>query len=348
MSTQQSNPGQYNDTDCKDCKDIDNLTQKTITAERQKLCTILYDTSGTVTKMEKRFHGEKEIYHEKKRLFTWTETNYKLYRNLEITVGVELLQTNESVKANVTAIGDLNTKLHAQLKNNIAKGIKDLRAKINDLKDASCKLSSSLTEKCNVAQWKALTGNGPENCKEGNRESIPACKDAEEIFKELVNKPLGLLSDYDSLFQSSYDVVGIQLFSNLDTLAPLQKDLETFSKSFEAQVNSTMKLREQDLKNCQNDLVKSVTDLTKAAMDRNSTRSDFEGYKDAVTFLCCPVCGCVQEPDGHQHKDGDCGCKHDGRLKQCEKDICWICDDVKKTFCCTKPEPPNTNDNKSC
>ena len=347
MSTQQSNTDQYNNTDCKECKDQDNLSQKVITAERQKLCTSLYDTSGMVVQMEKRFHGEKEIYHEKKRLFTWTETNYKLYRNLEITVGVELLQTNESIKTNVATISKLNKDLNAQLKI-IAKGIKDLRPKINDLKDASCKLSSSLTEKCNVAQWKALTGNGPENCKESNRESIPACKDAEEIFKDLVNKPLSLLSDYDSLFQSSYDVVGIQLFSNLDTLDPLQKDLETFSKSFEGQVNTTMKLREQDLKNCQNDLVKSVTDLTKAAMDRNSTRSDFEGYKDAVAFLCCPVCGCVQEPGSHHHKDGDCGCKHDGRLKQCEKDICCICEDVKKTFCCTKPEPPHTDEKSNC
>ena len=174
MNTQQStSTNQYKDSNCKGCDEKDSLTQKSINTERQKLCITLYDTAGTVKQMEKRFEGEQHIYHEKKCMFTWTEANYKLYRNLDLTAGIELLQTNESVKANVTNYGKLNKDLNAQLKS-IAKGIKDLRSKINDLKDASCKLDSSTKEKCNSAQWKALTGHGQENCKDGDKEPIPA------------------------------------------------------------------------------------------------------------------------------------------------------------------------------
>ncbi|HLA54086.1 MAG TPA: hypothetical protein VK618_12295 [Flavitalea sp.] len=339
MNTQQSRPG---DSNCRECEDRDNLTQKTITAERLKICATLYNTAGIVGEMEEKFDGERHIYYERKCMFAWTETNYRLYRNLDITIGTELTQTNESVKTNVANYNTLNKALNAQLKN-IAKGVKDLRTKINELNEASCKLKHSTEEKCNAAQWKALTGYNSENNKDCNKPPVE-CKDAEQIFKDLYGKTFGgLLSDYESLFQSSYDVVGIQLFSNLETLDQLQKDLETFSKSFVTQVSNTSKTRGEDVKGSQAELTKSVGDLTKAAMDRNSSRSDFEGYKDAVEFLCCPVCGCVKEtPD--TGGEGNAGCK-DGRLKRCEQEICCICEDVKKTFCCDNTLPP---DEKNC
>jgi hypothetical protein len=304
-----------------------------------KICSTLYETSGLVGQMEKKFHGEKEVYHEKKCMFTWIETNYVLYRNLEITAGTELLQTNESVKSNVANYTKLNKDLNTQLKN-IAVKIKDVKTKFSDLREASCRLDSCIRDKCNASQWKALTGLSGENCKEGAKDPIPECKDAKDIFDDLIGSPNGLRADIDSLFQSSADVVGIQLFSNIDALDPLQKLLEEYSKAFEKQVNATMKTRAEDIKASEIDLVKSVTDLTKAAMDRNNARADFEGYKDATEFLCCPVCGCVKVSDPVKDDD-DCGCgSHGARLKDCEKQICCICEDVKKTFCCEKPTEP--------
>lgn len=327
-------------SNCKDCEEKDNATQKIITAERLKVCSTLYDAYGTASQMEEKFEGEKLIYDHKKCTFTWTEYNYQLYRNLEITVGTELLQTNESLKGNVGIYSKLNKDLGAQLQN-IGKGIKDMRTKIGELNEAACKLKHSAAEKCNSAQWKAITGwNATENCKDG-KESSDGCDHAKEWFDDLVGKKLGMvLTDFDSLFQSSYDVVGIQLFSSMDTIEQLQKDLETYSKKFESQVKTTMDKRAADLSAAQQDLTTTVKELTKAAMDRNSSRSDFEGYKDAIEFLCCPVCDCAKDPKGGD-KDGDCGCHgHDGRLKKCEKEICCICDDVKKTFCCDA-EPKN-------
>jgi hypothetical protein len=163
----------------------------------------------------------------------------------------------------------------------------------------------------------------------------------------LICLPKGLALDIDSIFASAYDVVGIQVFSNLDSLDPLQKALDDQAKSFEKQISATMKQRDTDLKNLQNDLVKSVQDITKAALDRNAERSNFEGYYDATTFLCCPPCECLDckddDPDCKDKKEAkdDCDKYSQVSLKCCEKDICEICEDVKKAFCCDDEEPKN-------
>ena len=114
MNTQQPRTNQYGDPNCRECEDKDNLTQKTITAERQKICTTLYDTAGTVGEMEEKFEGERHIYYERKCMFTWTETNYRLYRNLDITVGTELVQTNELQRRDIPWHAEPPTRLSYQ------------------------------------------------------------------------------------------------------------------------------------------------------------------------------------------------------------------------------------------
>jgi hypothetical protein len=154
--------------------------------------------------------------------------------------------------------------------------------------------------------------------------------------------PKGMWSDIDSIFKSSSDVVGIQLFSNVDTLEPLQKSLEEYSKEFKKQLTEVVKLRETDMKKIQEDVVKSVQEITKAAMDRNNARSDFEGYYDATEFLCCPDCGCISNPDKGRYQNGDNKCNP--KLKDCENEICEICEEVQETFCCDSKK----EDDKKC
>ena len=333
-----SNTSRRRNEDCHPCnKDRDNPTQQTITTERFKVCTTLYDLSGELSKQEEKFKKESELYELKKCLFVNTEDNYRRYRNLDITVGTELLQTNDSVKANVTAFNTWNKDLNTALKN-IAKAVKEAKTKFAELKKAACDLKSCYNDSCNKAQKKALTGKS-EGCKD--EKPIDPCQDAEKIFGELICMPEGLSSDIDSIFKSAYDVVGIQVFSNIETIEPLQKDLETKSKAFQKQVSDVVKQRDADLKKQQEELVKSVKDITMAAMDRNSTRSKFEGYYDAVDWLCCPECGCVPRlPD-----DGECDTGCDPRLAKCEKEICEICKKVKETFCC-EPKQPEDNTTK--
>ena len=330
-----SNNSRRND-DCHSCKDRDNPTQHAINSERLKVCSSLYDLSGELSKQEEKFNKETDLYELKKCLFVNTEDNYRRYRNLDITVGTELLQTNESIKTNVTAFNTWNKDLGAALKN-IAKAVKEAKTKFGELKKAACDLKTCYHDSCNKAQKRALTGKS-EGCKD--EKPIDPCQDAEKIFEELFCMPEGLNSDIDSIFKSAYDVVGIQVFSNIETIEPLQKDLELRSKAFQKQISDVVKLREGDLKKQQEELTKSVKELTLAAMDRNGTRGKFEGYYYATDWLCCPTCKCVPPPP-----DGDaCDTGCDPRLKRCEKDICDICGKVRETFCCPpKPENNSTN-----
>jgi hypothetical protein len=154
--------------------------------------------------------------------------------------------------------------------------------------------------------------------------------------------PGGLKSDIESILQSSADVVGIQTFSNVDTLEPLQKDLDSKSKLFEGHISTVMKTRKTDLDKLQGDVIASVQAVTTAAVERNNARGVFEGYYDAVDFLCCPCCDCLPKPQeqqqDQQQQQDNCDCPP--RLKDCEGEICEICKEVKITFCC--PEKTET------
>ena len=350
-------PEPDDDNGCKDCKDMDNATQVSITMNRNELCKLLYGSRGGVSKAETKFDGENDIYKEKKCIFLNTEKSYRKFRNFEITVGTELLQTNLSMKAGITQIKDWNKTLNTTL-TTISKQVKELKVKFLELKEAACRLDDSYNDKCNITQVRALTGKAAENCPDP--EQIPeACKDAEKQIKDLICRPKGLVFDINSIFQSSADVVGIQIFSNIDSLDQLHTDLTTKSSSFEKLISDAMKARKSELDKLQEELVNSVKAITQAAVVRNSERAKFEGYYDAADFLCCPECGCIKEDDDHDH-DHDHHEKNDNnqrydhkndrrncedcppRLKDCEDAICEICDDVKKTFCCEDKEevPP--------
>lgn len=347
----QNHTGQTDDSGCIDCKDKDNATQVSININRAALCKLLYNEQGTVSKLETKFTGEKEIYQEKRCIFLNTEDNYRRYRNFEITAGTELIQTNVSIKASVAQIKDWNKNLNATL-NALFKQVKDLKTKFSDLKDAACKLDSSYKDKCNIGQKKAITGKVPENCPDPVP-PIDACKDAATGIEALICKPKGLAQDIDSIFQASSDVIGIQIFSNIDSLDKLQTDLSTKSTAFDKLISDTMKTRKTELDKMQDDLVTSVKTITQVAVSRNSERAIFEGYYDATKFLCCPSCDCVSDDDhyhDHNHdRHGNDNNDHENkecndeccppRLKDCEEAICNICDQVKTTFCCDADNP---------
>jgi mRNA-degrading endonuclease YafQ of YafQ-DinJ toxin-antitoxin module len=337
MSIQQSRHQKpnKNDNDC-GCggKDVDNATNKTIRTERAKVCNLLYESDGNLTRLEEKFIGEEKLFGEKKCLMKYTEENYRKYRNLDITAGTELVTTNESIKTNVTTYNKWNKDLNGLLKN-IAAQIKVVKGKVSELGDAAEKLDRCYKDSCNTAQKRAITGKGNEECRDGDKEVPDACKDSEKIFEELVCIPKALVTDIDSIFKASADVVGIQLFSNIETLEPMQKTLDEYSKDFKKHLSEVVKTRETDMKKIQEELVKSVQEITKAAMDRNNARADFEGYYDAADFLCCPDCECLGggEGDKRRYNNGDKNyCEP--KLKDCEKEICEICDEVKVTFCC--------------
>lgn len=333
---------QDDDCGCKDCKDMDNATQVSINLNRAVICSTLYDSKALVTKAETKFEGEKHLYHEKKCLFVRTEANYQRYRNFEIMVGSEILQTNDSVKASVGQLKDWNKALNTTL-TTLFKQIKDAKTKFSDLKDSAYRLDSMYNDTCNNVQRKAITGKTGDNCTDTTVIN-ENCKDSAVEFCELICLPKGLAQDADTLFQSSSDIIGIQLFSNVDSLDQMQKDLTDKSSLFEKFISDTMKSHRMDMDKLQDDLIVSVKSVTKAAIDRNSQRATFEAYYDATSFICCPDCSCTPSDENqdnlqynHDKKSSD-DCPP--RLKECQKEICEICDDVKTTFCCTDTTSP--------
>ena len=313
--------------DDRGCKEKDNQTQKVVNTERTTYCTQLTLTSGDVYQWEENYAGLTELYGFKECLFIWTEENYQEYRNLEITIGTELIQSNETIKDNIANYIKANKTLADTLKD-ILKKVKDLKTKVYDLREMSGKLENCLYDSCNCSQLTVLTGKVAENCKDKGYQPTPnrpsACDNVDTIIDELLCMPKTLVTDVDTLFKASADVVGIQVFSNIGTLDALQKTLYDQSKAFDKFLQDTMKKGEGDLKKAQDDLVKTVQDLTKSKGTLYSKRSDFEGLFDAVAFFCCPACDCVKD-----------GVNCEERLKTCGDDICQICDDVKNTFCST-------------
>jgi hypothetical protein len=333
MATQQipDKPDQHDDPGCKDCNEFDNATQVNINLHRKVLCEVLYDSKGQVAKAETKFNGENDLYKDKRCLFIKTEDNYQRYRNFEITAGTELVQTNETMKANMGQLKDWNKSLNATLSTLFAK-IKDAKGKFSDLKDAAYKLNNSYNEQCNSVQRKVITGKSSENCDDPQQPAEP-CRDSATEIDQLVCIPKGLYEDAVSILKASSDVIGVQIFSNIDTLDLLHKDLADKSAGFEKHISDVMKTRKSDLDKLQEELVTSVKSITKAAIDRNTQRANFEGYYDTTEFLCCPPCNCIPTTEENPDKNCDDACVP--RLRECEKEICDICNEVKNTFCCT-------------
>lgn len=309
-------------------EDAGKQTQKTINTERLKYCNDLYVAAGDVVKWEKTYDGERNLYNRKKCMFVLTEGNYQRYRNTEICLGTELIQTTELVKENVKSYIDWGGKLNGALKD-IFKKVKEAKGKMGELLEAASKIDQAKDNACYESEWTILVGRTKPGC---DKQAPPAklpdnypakCKDIEQTICDLVCIPKALNQDINSIFKSSSEIVGIQVFSNIGTLDPIQDSFAKKAKAFDTHLQDVMKLREADIKELQKSLIKAVQDTTKAAGTLYTTRSTFEALGDTTKFLCCPICGCVTE-----------GSKcDDARLKECECKICKICGDVKKTFC---------------
>jgi len=318
------------------CTENDTITQKTINAERKTYCDALTVAAGDVYQWEANFAGAQTLKKKKKCLFVWTEKNYQVFRNLEISTGTSLLQFNESIKDSTANFLKSNKAVYDGLKD-IVKKVKDLQSKVYALRDEASGLKNCKNEGCNKTQWGVLTGDWTD-CKGGEQKEPPKrppeCNGVKEKFEQLFCLPVSLAGDVDSLYKAAADVVGIQVFANINTLDALQKTLYDNSKAFDKHLQDTMKKDQDELKKAQDDFVKAVQDWSKSKATLFGKRSDFQGIYDTVSFFCCPPCTCVQV-----------GKPCEERLKGCKQVICDICDTVKKTFC--ECPPPDTDQTKA-
>jgi regulator of replication initiation timing len=333
MSYKQTNSGNQSG-DC-GCIDLDSPTQKdTINKLRDKYCSDLYEWRGKVSELEVKKASLDKMICQKQCWFVWTERHYRIHRNLGLMVTTELVQTNDSIKQGVKNYMDTNKTLADALKK-LSKSLKDVKDKTHDLRGAACKLKDCKDDKCNCAQIYELTGEKPEGGCQGNqgnnnskpdRSSPCSYADIKKIIDDLICMPKSLSADVDTIFTSSLDVGGIQTFSNINTLDPLQSELSTRIQKFDKQIQDIVKQGDTDLKAILDELTKSKKELAKTEVDLYAKRSDFEGLKDAVVFYCCPNCNCVVT---YVTGKNDC----EKRLDCCGKDICEICNSVQTASC---------------
>jgi hypothetical protein len=256
------------------------------------------------------------IYRKKKKLFEWTEHNYQLYRDFDICFDTEITAGNASLTTNVKAYSALSTALYTNLKAIVA-GITDLKTKVSALRDQASNLDNYKNDQANATQWTLLTGKTMDNCKGENeppphRERPEACKDAEQIYHDLIAVPKRVLVfDVDSLLMSSTDTVGIQTFSNVDILTAQQTTLSTTSTALVSLIQATLTSRKADMITVQTDLIASVQECTTSGVDKYNKISISDSCHHTVQFLCCPDCICVKPGEEHSHHPhlADCECR---------------------------------------
>ncbi len=310
------------DDDDDNCKDGKRPTDKTVQRERKKVCDEVKDKAAEVIQWEQTRYGAHQLYHDKKCCFVKIETNYQFYRNMELLVGIELLQVNDGVKENVTAYKKWNDDLAATLKE-LVKTIKEAKGKVTELKEAACKLNTCINDSCQSTQRKILTGESYDNCKDNDNEVEDKCN-AKEVLSHLEDIPVIFLHDMNIIFNSATRVAGIQVFSNVTTLEPLQVKLLEKSKAFDDFIKEKMTKGAEDLKKGQEDLGKAVIELTKSTTGLYFRRSDYKGLRRTVDEICECRCKCI-------NADGP-----EDRLEECKCEICEICDEVKTGVC--KPD----------
>jgi hypothetical protein len=303
-------------------------TQKSIDAARQLYCNNLRTTKSNQKAGEKAYERSLRIYRKKKKLFEWTENNYRIYRDLDICLDTELTTGNAALTANVTGYNKLSAGLYANL-TQITAAVKTLKTKVSALRDQASVLENYKNDQCNATQWALLTGKNMENCKgeaplPAPRERPEACKDADKIYEELIHIPKKVLVfDVDSLLQSSADVTGIQTFSNISVLTQLQTDLSKATTGLVTQIQAAVKARTADLATAQTDLITAVQDCTKAGVDEYNKISVCHAAHFSVTFLCQPDCGCVKPWQETVIVP---------RLEDCERRICRIGEVVRSVY----------------
>jgi len=305
--------------DCK-CKENDTVTQKTINDTRKQYCTSMDGAASDVYQWEENFSGLSTLVDRKQCLFIWTETNYQVFRNFEISTGTSLIQFNETIKDATAGYLKANKNVADSLKD-VVKKLKDINEKLKALKLVAQNLKDC-TGGCNCNQWAIITDDWS-NCKGDKKDnsSSPRPKECEGVadkFKLLWDTPAILVDDSMDIYKASADIVGIQVFSNIGTLDGLQKNLYDNAKALDKHLQDTMKKDQDDVKKMQDDYVKSIQDLAKSKGTLYGKRGDFLGYYSTAAYFCCPDCDCLKD-------------------KSCKEKICGICDEVQKTFCDCPP-----------
>lgn len=307
-------------------------TQRTIDLIKETYCKNLKGLVGELSQSEVTYEGTLVTYNTKKCCFVKTEKNYRIIRNLELAVGVELVQTNEEIKKNVVLYNKQNDDLVKALKL-VLTNTKEAKIKFGELRDAANKLSDCTKDSCNKSQMVLLGCKQADECNDNSKDTgdkLPdCCNDVCEIIEELINIPASMSADIDTICGGSAEIVGIQTFSNIKSLETFQADFLLNAKAFDDWVKLKMTAGSTALNVLQDELMLATKNLTQSGFALYGKRNEVEIADEVKDYLCDHECSCI---------DHECGCNDEakdpeGRLANCKCDICDICTDVKDIYC---------------
>jgi len=330
MSIESSNlPGSQNGN-CKDT-DAQTATQKSLHQLKEDYCKRLKAKSGELSESEVSGNGTLMMYEKKKCAFVNTEKNYLLVRNLELKVGIELMQASDEIKKNVAASISQNEALVLALKA-VLKTAKEAKVKFAELRDSASKLDACMKDSCSAGQLKLL-GCAGDDCNDQHKQAeankLPGdCQNACRILDELVHQPPDLSQDIDIIVNAAAEIIGIQSFSNIKTLEKFQQDFALNAKNFDDLILLQMAGGGAGLKKAQEELSLAIKTLTQSGYALYNKRNEVETLVATKHYLCCHKCSCI----------GDCGCNDEksdenNRFKKCKCDICDICKEVTDIYC---------------
>jgi hypothetical protein len=309
------------------CQDADSITKKNIKTAKNAYCPKLQTKLGTLHQCEEVYKGKKTEYEHKKCRFVSTEKNYRIFRNVELTVGVQLTRATAGIETNITTYVGYDTKLSGALTDLLA-AVKNAKSKFSDLRDSACKLDACSKDSCNRTQMAILTGEKFEDCNDDknkpDQEHQPGkrpsdCEKASIILHELIHDPASLSKEIDIILNSAADVIGIQTFSNITSLSQqFLPAIKGNAKGFDDFVVDRMTKGSTDLTTAQTNLTQIIKDLTDAEFAEYNARIDLDAIKGVKDFLCHHKCECV--------------CEGEGRLDKCKCEICDICHEVTKIY----------------
>lgn len=334
MSIESSGSREPQKGNCSDAE-AKTATQKTIHRIKEDYCKKLNVKVTELNESEVTHDGAVMVYEKKKCIFVKTEKNYLLVRNLELKIGVELIQASNEIKKNVATYITQNDALVAALKA-VVKTAKEAKLKFGELREAAGKLDGCRKDSCNSMQIKIL-GCSDDDCNDNHKQEDTAkrpepCQDVCQILDDLIRVPDSLSQDIDIIFNSAAEIVGIQSFSNVKTLEKFQQDFSANAKDFDDLVLEQMTNGGLSLKKAQEDLVLVIKSLTQSGYALYNKRNEVDTVDKTKDYLCFHECKCL----------ADCGCEgekgdDDNRLKKCKCDICDICKEVTEIYSCESP-----------
>jgi hypothetical protein len=322
---------------------VEVATQKTINRIKEEYCKKLKDKVSELSETEVTHDGAVMMYEKKKCSFVKTEKNYLLVRNLELKVGVQLMQASAEIKKNVTSYITQNDALVAALRA-VVKTAKEAKVKFSELREVADKLDGCRKDSCNSVQIKILGCNYGDDCNDNNKredvvERPSACKNVCEILDDLVIVPDSLRRDIDIIFNSAAEIVGIQSFSNIKTLDKFQQDLVTNAKDFDDLILLQITNGGLSLKKAQEDLVLQIKNATQSGFALYNKRNEVHTVEETKDYLCHHDCNCMAGCDDENEGDGN-----NSRLKRCKCDICDICEEVTDIYSVETPQNNQTSD----